>query len=68
MGILVRAKAIGYYDNKRWREGQTFELNEKYIVNGRLPKWVERVDADSAKPKSVKSRKPEAEVSDEDVI
>lgn len=66
MGIQVRAKQMGYYDNKRRREGQVFELSEKFIVNGKLPRWVEPVEGEYVpKAKAAKSSKKEVEVSDE---
>jgi hypothetical protein len=67
MGIMVRAKQMGYYDNKRRREGQVFELSEKFVINGKLPKWVEPVDGEVPKAKSVRSQKKEVELTD-DVI
>lgn len=66
MGIQVRAKQMGYYDNKRRREGQVFELNEKFIINGKLPKWVEPIEGEVIpKAKGARSQKKEVEVSDE---
>lgn len=69
MGIQVRAKQMGYYDNKRRREGQVFELNEKFIINGKLPKWVEPIEGEVIpKAKAVKSPKKEVVTVDDEVI
>lgn len=66
MGIQVRAKQMGYYDNKRRREGHVFELSEKFIKDGKLPKWVELVEGQAIpKAKAAKSPRKEIEVSDE---
>ena len=69
MGIQVRAKQMGYYDNKRRREGQVFELSEKFVINGKLPKWVEPVDGEFVpKAKAAKSPKKEVVTVDDEVI
>lgn len=72
MGIKVRAKELGYYDLKRRRIGDVFELVDKKghrrEGNGKLipivikaedqfsEKWMERVD-DSV---PIQSRRPKA--------
>jgi hypothetical protein len=82
--MLVRAKKIGYYDNKRRREGETFELKPlkgKFLKDGKLvdgvmspeqlfsEKWMEKVvDDEPRKPKMKKQAVQEASYEDEEVI
>lgn len=75
MGVLVKAINMGYYDHKRRREGQEFEIKDsdlKFDKEGKLasPKWVQLVDAESVKPKKIARapKKEVAHVSDEEVI
>lgn len=69
MGVQVKALRTGYYDNKRFREGALFEMDESalhYNDKGELlsPQWVEIIQAPA--PKAAKGRKRvEAEVSAE---
>lgn len=48
-GIKVRAKVMGYYDDKRRRPGDVFVVGaEEFGSKGvRWPAWMERVDPDT---------------------
>lgn len=71
--MQVRALRIGFYDNKRRREGQVFEMAEAdlKINDGKLisPLWVELLDEiPKAQPKAKKAKEESKSVSDQDVI
>ena len=73
--IQVKAKAMGYYDNGRRREGTIFLMDEKDIkkdAQGNLlsPRWVEIVataTAPKGRGKKVAVEEPE-ELSTDEVI
>jgi hypothetical protein len=54
---------MGYYNHRRWREGDIFEMNEKALTKKddkgkvKLPLWVEPADTPVA-PKSSKRKAP----------
>lgn len=67
---LVKALRMGYYKNKRIREGVVFEIedkllkfNDKKVLSN--PMWVSLVQEDEPKQKQVKK---EITVKDDDVI
>ncbi len=60
--VQVRATRLGYYDNKRWREGMTLVMDDKNWKKdaaGKIvfPSWVVPL-----------SKKPKAEVIEETVV
>ena len=71
--MQVKALRIGFYDNKRRREGQVFEMAEAdlKIVDGKLlsPLWVELLEEiPKAQPKVRKVKEDSKSVSDQEVI
>lgn len=76
MGVRVKAVRLGYYDNKRRREGVVFEIAEKDLIyndEGKLvsPKWVEVLKDAPLKARGRKKAELEVEaqdVSEQDVI
>jgi hypothetical protein len=66
---------MGYVSERRWREGQIFELPEnciKVMPDGSrvLPKWVEPIEEQvtQPKPKRTAQRRAEVETSEDEVI
>lgn len=58
MGIMVRAKMLGYYDHKRRREGEEFMISsEQHFSN----KWMTRLDAVKNEPAKVDYRESPVE-------
>lgn len=52
--MKVRAKRLGYYNHRRRREGDIFELTDETMFSD---KWMERLDDNKPTPK--KSKEPE---------
>jgi hypothetical protein len=57
--MKVRATQMGYYDLKRRREGDVFEIKTEKEFSS---KWMEKLDS-----KSARSRKPKEEVESDDL-
>lgn len=66
--MIVQATRLGYYGNKRIREGQTFKLKSDKDFS---KEWMEKTDSEQTKSKSKEKDKKFVDVSDpksEDVI
>ena len=71
--MRVKAKALGYYDNKRKREGEEFTLRSEKDFS---EIWMEKCDKPKKGGHAVRSAAPKAEekparsesVSDQEVI
>lgn len=53
--MKVRAKSLGYYGDRRRKEGEIFELVDRTVRGETVPaksqfsdRWMEQVDADSS--------------------
>lgn len=58
MGIMVRAKMLGYYDHKRRREGDEFMIaSEEHFSN----KWMTRLDPVKNETANVENRESPVE-------
>lgn len=71
--IQVKAKALGYYDNKRQREGTVFHMDEAHMLkdkNGKpiLPKWVVAVSKKQIDAEPVEDKKSKVFKTDDEVI
>lgn len=77
--MMVRAKSLGYTNDRRYREGEIFNLDERFIKTGPggekiLPLWVEALSpakAEAMKPKrgkKVEQELPEPDFSSDDEV
>lgn len=82
--MLVRATKLGYYDNKRRREGEVFELKsikgkkkKGLIVEGDIvlkpedqfsSNWMEKVDSEKPVKKHTSKKEEPIASSDDEVI
>lgn len=82
--MMVRAKSLGYTNDRRYREGEIFNLDERFIKTGPggekiLPLWVEALSpakAEAMKPKRGKKveelnlpiTRPEPDFSSDDEV
>lgn len=63
--MKVRATRLGYYNHRRRREGDIFELLDE---NQFSKVWMERLDGETPKVKKSKKEEPEAQSPSEEVI
>lgn len=63
--MKVRAIRLGYYNHRRRREGDIFELLDDKAFS---EKWMEKLDGKKSKVKSVEREEQESQSPSEEVI
>jgi len=60
--MQVVAIGLGFYEGKRKRTGDIFEMDKKYIKNGKMPSWVQAApDVAKAKAEAAAAKKAETD-------